>query len=108
MEHDALAKVVPADATAILGRSLAEFAPCIAALNDLEEMARSLIHPLVQVYSIPRTGRTHLQLPARCKAIHEVFTCLPYGHAVRPGKASNSSIPGQGSADAFSSRHAQA
>ena len=56
MEHEHYAKKIPMESTSVLGRSLVQFAPCIAALNDLEEMVLSLIHPLVQVYSIPRTG----------------------------------------------------
>ena len=55
-EHDSVTLPMPAGAVRILGRSLDSFAPEIAALNDLEEMVLSLIHPLVQVYSIPRTG----------------------------------------------------
>ena len=40
----------------VLGRRLEDFAPAIAALSDFEEMVLSLVHPLVQVYTIPRTG----------------------------------------------------
>jgi DNA replication protein DnaC len=40
----------------ILGRTLADFCPALAQLTDMEEMLISLVHPLVQVYSIPRTG----------------------------------------------------
>ena len=40
----------------VLGRSLPEFAPALAALDDFGEMVISLVHPLVQVYSIPKTG----------------------------------------------------
>ena len=41
----------------VLGRSIEEFAPAVAALTDYEEMVLSLVHPLVQVYTIPRTGQ---------------------------------------------------
>ena len=41
----------------VLGRSIQEFAPAIAALTDGEEMVLALVHPLCQVYSIPRTGQ---------------------------------------------------
>ena len=40
----------------VLGRSLAEFSPALACLDDFGEMVLSLVHPLVQVYSIPKTG----------------------------------------------------
>ena len=40
----------------VLGRSLGEFAPALAALDDFGKMVLSLVHPLVQVYSIPKTG----------------------------------------------------
>ena len=41
----------------ILGRSVEEFAHPVAALTDHEEMVLGLVHPLVQVYTIPRTGQ---------------------------------------------------
>ena len=41
----------------VLGRSVEEFAPAVAALTDHEEMVLALVHPLVQVYTIPRTGQ---------------------------------------------------
>ena len=41
----------------VLGFSVHEFAPAVAALTDYEEMVLALVHPLVQVYSIPRTGQ---------------------------------------------------
>ena len=41
----------------VLGRSIQEFAPAIAALTDGEEMVLALVHPLCQVYTIPRTGQ---------------------------------------------------
>ena len=40
----------------ILCHPLAAIAPPLAALNDFEEMILSLVHPLVQVYTIPTTG----------------------------------------------------
>ena len=43
--------------TYILGRSISDFAPAIAALSDGEEMVLALVHPLCQVYTIPRTGQ---------------------------------------------------
>jgi hypothetical protein len=41
----------------ILGRSVVDFAPAVALLTDHEEMVIALVHPLVQVYTIPRTGQ---------------------------------------------------
>ena len=41
----------------VLGLSVQQFAPAVAALTDYEEMVLALVHPLVQVYSIPRTGQ---------------------------------------------------
>ena len=41
----------------VLGLSIEEFAPAVAALSDSEEMVLALIHPLLQVYTIPRTGQ---------------------------------------------------
>ena len=41
----------------VLGLSVDVFAPAIAALTDHEEMVLALVHPLVQVYTIPRTGQ---------------------------------------------------
>ena len=43
--------------TPVLGLSLQEFAAPIAQLTDQEEMVISLIHPLVQVYTLPCTGQ---------------------------------------------------
>jgi hypothetical protein len=43
--------------TCILGRSIDDFAPAVALLTDHEEMVIALVHPLVQVYTIPRTGQ---------------------------------------------------
>jgi len=43
--------------TTVLGRTLQEFAAPVAQLTDQEEMVLSLIHPLVQVYTLPRTGQ---------------------------------------------------
>ena len=43
-------------ATAVLGRSLTIIAPPLAKLSDFEEMVLALVHPLVQVYTIPSTG----------------------------------------------------
>ena len=40
----------------VLGLPLASAAPALAALSDFEEMLLSLVHPLVQVYTIPTTG----------------------------------------------------
>ena len=49
--------VVPSPASErILGRPVWEFAGAVAALSDFEEMVLARVHPLVQVYSIPRTG----------------------------------------------------
>ena len=41
----------------VLGFSVEEFANPVAALSDHEEMVLALVHPLVQVYTIPRTGQ---------------------------------------------------
>ncbi len=41
----------------VLGFSVREFAHPVAALSDHEEMVLALVHPLVQVYTIPRTGQ---------------------------------------------------
>ena len=40
----------------MLGRRLEDFAPALQALDDFSEMVISIIHPLVQVYTIPKTG----------------------------------------------------
>ena len=45
------------DASPVLGLSIDAFAPAVAALTDHEEMVLALVHPLVQVYTIPRTGQ---------------------------------------------------
>lgn len=39
-----------------LGLPLHQLAPPLAALTDFEEMVLALVHPLVQVYTIPTTG----------------------------------------------------
>ena len=41
----------------VIGLSIEQFAPAVAALSDHEEMVLALVHPLVQVYTIPRTGQ---------------------------------------------------
>ena len=41
----------------VLGRPVEEFASAVALLTDHEEMVIALVHPLVQVYTIPRTGQ---------------------------------------------------
>ena len=41
----------------VLGFSVEEFAAPVACLTDSEEMVVALIHPLVQVYTIPKTGQ---------------------------------------------------
>ena len=43
--------------TPVLGLSLQEFAAPLAQLTDQEEIVISLIHPLVQVHTLPRTGQ---------------------------------------------------
>ena len=40
----------------LLGHPLSVCAPPLAELTDFEEMVLSLVHPLVQVYTIPSTG----------------------------------------------------
>ena len=39
----------------VLGFAVHEFAEAVSSLTDSEEMVLALVHPLVQVYSIPRT-----------------------------------------------------
>ena len=46
-----------ASASLVLGLSINDFAAAVAALTDHEEMVLALVHPLVQVYTIPRTGQ---------------------------------------------------
>ena len=46
-----------ADASPVLGLSVHVFATAVAMLSDHEEMVLALVHPLVQVYTIPRTGQ---------------------------------------------------
>ena len=41
----------------MLGLALQDFVAPVAQLTDQEEMVLSLIHPLVQVYTLPRTGQ---------------------------------------------------
>lgn len=43
--------------TSVLGLPLQDFAAALAALTDQEEIVLSLIHPLVQVFTVPRTGQ---------------------------------------------------
>ena len=50
MEH--VARTTP-----VLGLTLQVFAAPVAQLSDQEEMVVSLTHPLVQVYTLPRTGQ---------------------------------------------------
>ena len=45
------------DASPVLGLDVHVFAPAVAALSDHEEMVLALVHPLVQVYTVPRTGQ---------------------------------------------------
>ena len=45
------------DNSPVLGLSIDVFATAVAALTDHEEMVLALVHPLVQVYTIPRTGQ---------------------------------------------------
>ena len=46
-----------AGSSPVLGLSIDVFAPALAALTDHEEMVMALVDPLVQVYTIPRTGQ---------------------------------------------------
>ena len=46
-----------ADATPVLGLSIDAFSTAVATLTGHEEMVLALVHPLVQVYTIPRTGQ---------------------------------------------------
>ena len=41
----------------VLGRSVNEFAVAVDLLTDSEEMVLALVHPLVQVYTVPTTGQ---------------------------------------------------
>ena len=56
-EDDETASATEHLRTRILGRSVDDFAPAVALLTDHEEMVIALVHPLVQVYTIPRTGQ---------------------------------------------------
>ena len=64
-EPDALGAPVPDSAphfpvphpVAVLGLPAYEFAEAVSSLSDSEEMVLALVHPLVQVYTIPRTGQ---------------------------------------------------
>jgi hypothetical protein len=44
------------DGMKCLGNPLSEIASPLHALSDFEEMVIALVHPLVQVYTIPKTG----------------------------------------------------
>ena len=52
-------QAVPAasPSNACSGEAWNSFAPALAALTDHEEMVLALVHPVVQVYTIPRTGQ---------------------------------------------------
>ena len=50
--QDGVASISP-----VLGLSVEQLAPAVAALSDQEEMVLALVHPLVQVFTIPRTGQ---------------------------------------------------
>ena len=41
----------------VLGLSVNEFAAAVDLLTDSEEMVLALVHPLVQVYTVPTTGQ---------------------------------------------------
>ena len=41
----------------VLGQSVHDFAEAVATLTDSEEMVLAVAHPLVQVYTIPKTGQ---------------------------------------------------
>ena len=43
--------------TYVLGHSIDVFAEAVASLTDSEEMVLAFVHPLVQVYTIPKTGQ---------------------------------------------------
>ena len=43
--------------TYVLGQSVHGFAEAVASLTDSEEMVLALVHPLVKVYTIPKTGQ---------------------------------------------------
>ena len=61
--HERFVGVVPpgcaseATCVSVLGLSVTEFAPAVAQLTDNEETVLALVHPLVQVYTLPRTGQ---------------------------------------------------
>ena len=65
--HERFQGVVPpgsasgTNSRAVLGYSVSEFAPPLAALTDHEEMVLARVHLVVQVYTLPRTGqRAHV------------------------------------------------
>ena len=41
----------------VLGLSVNEFAAAVDLLTDSDEMVLALVHPLVQVYTVPTTGQ---------------------------------------------------
>ena len=49
--------VHPTVTAQVLGFPVHEFAEAVFSLTDSEEMVLALVHPLVQVYTIPRTGQ---------------------------------------------------
>ena len=65
--------------TRVLGLPLSLAAPPLAALSDFEEMLLSLVHPLVQVYTIPTTGE-YAYVGHVCnfrQDVHKFMTTLP-------------------------------
>jgi hypothetical protein len=61
----------------ILGQPLAVIAPALHALSDFEEMVLSLVHPLVQVYTVPSTGEL-AYVGCICNFRQHVSKFLPY------------------------------
>ena len=59
--------------------SIQDFVPAVAVLTDHEEMVLALVHPLVQVYTIPRTGQL-AYVGHICnfrQKVTEFLSCLP-------------------------------
>ena len=56
-EHQAEHERIEDPRAYVLGLSIEEFAPAVSLLSDSEEMVLSLIHPLLQTYTLRSTGQ---------------------------------------------------
>ncbi|CAK0889497.1 unnamed protein product [Prorocentrum cordatum] len=69
----------------MLGFSVHEFAHPVAALTDHEEIVLGLVHPLVQVHTIPRTGQlAHVGHICNFRQMTKFLTSLPIMPADMP------------------------